>query len=67
VSKPSDEQKTKVRMSGYRPHEPDLFEDPHHWRALLYNPHEVLCGICGEIQHQNEFGSVVWTTVRKGR
>ncbi len=53
--------------TGYRAHTPDLIEDPHHWQALLGNPHEVLCGICGEIQTQNDDELPVWRTVRKGR
>ncbi len=54
-----------VRMSGYRRHVPDLIEDPHYWMALLYNPHEVLCGVCGEIQTQAD-EPPVWRTVREG-
>lgn len=56
----------EVRMSGYRPHEPDLIEDPHYWSALLGNPYEILCGICGEMQTQNN-EPPVWTTIRKGK
>ena len=58
----------RVRMSGYRPHDSDLIEDPHYWQALLGNPHDVLCSICGEMQIQNPVSELpVWITVREGK
>ena len=61
-----DEQAREVTMSGYRRHEPDLIDDPHHWTALLGNPYEVLCEICGQIETQDG-GLPVWKTVREGK
>ena len=61
-----DEQAHEVAMSGYRRHEPDLIADPHYWTTLFGNPHEVLCGVCGQMETQAD-EPPVWRTVREGK